>query len=206
MSRRALTIAETASRLRVKRQRVSQLLAEQRLEGPDYGQGRAPANAPRVWASSLAKYERELRKPRAESKSRMSELERRVSELEARLEPYYPLASVQLHDVPSGGVKDTSGRGPRDSRADAQVNAIQAALARERAARQAAIELKVTIDDLLTKYQGQLDKNVALKLQVAELEAQLEAAKDGADIIASANRGLGDSITQLLGPDSLDDT
>lgn len=49
-----MTLTEAAERLGVKRQRVHQLLDDGVLTGPQLeGGGRAPANAPRVWVSSL---------------------------------------------------------------------------------------------------------------------------------------------------------
>jgi hypothetical protein len=51
---KALTITETASRLRVSRQRVSQLLTSGALTGPPQPSGvRAPPNAPRVYLASV---------------------------------------------------------------------------------------------------------------------------------------------------------
>lgn len=54
----ALTIADTATRLGVTTQRVSQLLSEGTLSGPPQPEGRrAPKNATRVWLASLLTYE-----------------------------------------------------------------------------------------------------------------------------------------------------
>lgn len=50
---RALTLAEVADRLGVKPQRISQMLRDRILKGPDVGPGRARKGAGRVWESSL---------------------------------------------------------------------------------------------------------------------------------------------------------
>jgi hypothetical protein len=50
---RALTLAEAASRLGVKPQRISQMLRSGDLSGPTVGPGRAPKGVGRVWESSL---------------------------------------------------------------------------------------------------------------------------------------------------------
>lgn len=50
---RALTLAEAASRLGVKPQRISQMLRSGDLSGPTIRPGRAPKGVGRVWESSL---------------------------------------------------------------------------------------------------------------------------------------------------------
>jgi hypothetical protein len=177
----ALTLAEAAERLDVTPARISQLITAGRLEGPDYGHGRAPKNAPRVWIWSVEEYEHARAATRRASSAKALRgtrpLDQRVSTLESTV--------GQL----SGERAHTSDEWRRQARA----------------ARDAALQLKVAADAAIEDLGKARQRIAELDAEVATLRRRLAQAETEATTNQVARRAYGDALTQLLMVSEIED-
>jgi len=176
-----LTIAAAAARLGVTRQRVSQMLTSGELEGPSTGPGRAPKEAGRVWGWSLdlAVQRRELAssQPTEGASHDVAHLATRLADLERTVAELV-----------------TRGTGPTDFFAG-----------RERAARQAAMSLKVQADFAHDELSMETARAAALEAEVAALKARVRELETKRDRDAALHDAYRDALTSLLSADSPDE-
>jgi hypothetical protein len=76
---------------------------------------------------------------------------------------------------------------------------------RERAARQAALTLKVQADEAMEELRQEQAKNTALEAEVKELRQQVRDMESRERAAERARTAYGEALTQLLGANDLDD-
>jgi chromosome segregation ATPase len=169
----ARTLTDAAARLGLTPQRVSQLLTDGSLSGPEYS-GRAPKNAPRVWETSLTNYERNQSQASAPSRRALAR-------------------TLADRDVEIAAMK---ARLPR-----AENSSVEEGLRLElAAARAAAQELNVG-SDVLTDHVQQLSEEIAvLKRSLAQRESELASLQTRYDVLKSTLDRKSNALTQLLTP------
>lgn len=183
---RALTLAAAAEELGVTPQRISQMLGKGQLQGPAI-EGRASPNAERVWEWSLKEAATRPRR-RGPRKDTFAGLQARVAALELELRTAQSAAS------PSG-------------------DALSSAENRERAARSAALHLKVAADTaaeevarLRARNDELLSEVTQLSSVVSRLEAQLAEERARAELETAMRGSYGDGLSQFLTPGDPSDT
>ena len=177
----ALTLVAAADRLGVTPQRISQMLKKGELQGPPAGEGRRAAkNAERVWTRSVEEALTRPRRHRRKSVAMVEEpIEARVAALEASLL----------------GSRTESGSGAE----------VQRLANRERAARDAALQLKVAADAALAALKVERERNEELEAENARLTALVERAQRRAAVAEAASQAYGEGLTQLLAPSDASD-
>ncbi|WP_148615475.1 hypothetical protein [Nocardioides rubriscoriae] len=175
----ALTLAQAAQRLGVQPQRISQMLNKGDLTGPDLPPGRAPKNVGRVWVSSVVA---ELKRRRLDHPAGGG-LAGRVRLLEAKLAE---LEAADLRRGPSSGSDGSHSQ------------------ARERAALAVAATLKVSLEVATQSLLSEQQVSAGLRRENAALRESLDLAEQRAHTLDALAKTFGESLTQLLGPDSPD--
>jgi chromosome segregation ATPase len=180
----ALTLAAAAEQLEVTPQRVSQMLASGQLEGP-LVEGRAAPNTGRVWrwsADAARDRPRRRRLSAERDDSKLGELKQRVADLEAQLR-------ARLEGA-------------------AHSDAVRTAKNSERAAKAAALHLKVAADAAAAEVNDLQSQNKKLRAEVDLLTTALRRAEDENDELraragldAKLRQSYSDALAQLLTPD-----
>lgn len=176
-----MTITQAAERLNVRRQRVSQLLAEGRLVGPRHGPGRQPPDALRVYAWSL---DEEIARREAEASRAASA----PAVVRASPAPTPPDATAAADFADAGILREL-----RELR-----RAVQRAERREEAARAALLSVKAAAEiargDAARKRKQAMRVAQLLRDTANALADELDRDADG---VAAA---YADALTQLTAP------
>lgn len=171
----AVPLSVAAARLGITPQRVSQLLAEGRLEGPPVTGKRASPNVPRVWEVSLAAYEASRRS----TGPTLEEISKRLTDLEARVPVFEPTST----GTPEHGVLLN------------ELYAARAAASEFKVVAEMAVDARRVVERLNTTLAARV---AALEAENRDLREQLQQALDlGSSRVEDRYRG---AVTQLLGP------
>lgn len=178
-ARMALSLRAAATELDVTPQRVNQLLSSGELQGPTYPGTRAPRGAPRVYADSLVAYVDKVSSAAAhrDSSSAHASLEARVAELERLLQ--------------------VGNRG-----ADSEY--LRELRSRERAARSAALLLKVVADEARGALEAEQQSTAELRAENERLRTMVTQGERRSRLDLRAREALSESLTGFLTPDDLD--
>lgn len=174
----ALTLKEAAQQLGVRPQRISQMLGDGDLTGPDVPDGgRAPKNMGRVWTQSLN-----------------DELKRRASKVSSESGAAVKIRALEERiDQLEGLLQEVSQTGP---------TGLRRAEEGERAARAAATRMKVALEVATESLLAERNTVSDLRRENADLKERLAVAEQRAETLDAMSQAFGDSLTQLLGADS----